>query len=160
MDRRLVVLKAFLDELGVSDSIDTIDDRKRVQKAIYLGQLSGLDLGYRFGWYIKGPYSTSLTKDYYALSEAVESGEQDFEAGKLPVTVKSSLQKIQPLMEVPENVPLTQEDWLELVSSLHYLRKIRLSDRDQALKILEHEKARLAPFTDRAEEKLVQVGLL
>src|SRR3712207_9330456 len=49
--------------------------RKRVQKAVYIGQLTGVDLGYRFSWYVKGPYSTALTRDYYDLAEDVNSGE-------------------------------------------------------------------------------------
>ena len=56
MEEKLVVLKLFLDELGIPDSIDTVDERKRIQKAAYLGQLSGVDLGYRYGWYKMGPY--------------------------------------------------------------------------------------------------------
>lgn len=60
MDSNLIALKLFLDDLGVSADIETIDDRKRVQKAVYLGQAAGADLGYRFGWYLLGPYSPSL----------------------------------------------------------------------------------------------------
>src|SRR5262245_45792463 len=120
MDQRLVVLKVFLDELGVSDSIDTVDDRKRVQKAIYLGQLSGLDLGYPFGWYVKGPYSTDLTKDYYSLAEAIASGDMDYAGKLLPEPLRARLQKVQPLMTVPDDIGLAQEDWLELVSSFHH----------------------------------------
>jgi uncharacterized protein YwgA len=160
MDQRLVVLKLFLDELGVSDSIDTVDDRKRVQKAIYLGQLSGLDLGYRFGWYLKGPYSTDLTKDYYSLAEAIASGDMDYAGKSLPEPLRARLQEVKPLMTVPDEIGLAQEDWLELVSSLHYLRKIQGRDREKALETLRRGKPRLVPFADRAEEKLVQVGLL
>jgi hypothetical protein len=42
----LAVLRLVLEELGV-------DLRKPydVQHAIYLAQLTGVDLGYRFGWY-------------------------------------------------------------------------------------------------------------
>jgi uncharacterized protein YwgA len=160
MDQRLVVLKLFLDELGVPDSINTVDDRKRVQKAVYLGQLSGLDLGYRFGWYLKGPYSTSLTKDYYSLADEIASEDRDYEGKSLPESVRSRLQKVEPLMTVPDEVGLAQEDWLELVSSFHYLRKIRRCDREQALETLRREKPRLVSFAGRAEEKLVQAGLL
>jgi hypothetical protein len=160
MDQRLVVLKAFLDELGVPDSIDTVDDRKRVQKAIYLGQLSGLDLGYRFGWYLKGPYSPALTKDYYSLAQAMDSDDADGAGKSLPGAIRDRLQRVQPLMTVPAEVGLPQEDWLELVSSFHFLRKIQGRDQSQSLELLRREKPRLAPFADRAEKALVQAGLL
>ena len=63
MEPRLIALRLYLDQLGVSSDIETVSDRKRVQKAVYLGQLSGVDFGYRFGWYLMGPYSTTLTED-------------------------------------------------------------------------------------------------
>ncbi len=48
MDNKEVALKLILDGVNIDCSIDTLDDRKRVQKAVYLAQLSGVDLGYRF----------------------------------------------------------------------------------------------------------------
>src|SRR5262245_31088985 len=75
MEAKLEVLRLFLNALDVPSAIDTVNERKRVQKAVYLGQLSEIDLGYRFGWYIMGPYSTSLTQDYYQLSEALATSE-------------------------------------------------------------------------------------
>lgn len=91
MDARLITLKLFLDELGIPDEIETIDDRKRVQKAVYLAQLTGVDLSYRFGWYLMGPYSPTLTKDYYSLAEAVASGDKDYESKQLQDVIKSRL---------------------------------------------------------------------
>ena len=74
MDGRLVVLNRFVEALGENADIENFEDRKRFQKAVYLGQVAGVDLGYRYGWYVKGPYSTDLTQDYYAMSEAVAGG--------------------------------------------------------------------------------------
>jgi hypothetical protein len=51
METRLVTLFLFLRELGVEPRIATVADRKGVQKAVYIGQLSGIDLGYRYSWY-------------------------------------------------------------------------------------------------------------
>ena len=116
MDRGQIALKLFLDELGIDFDITTIDDRKRVQKAVYLGQLSGVDFGYRFGWYIRGPYSTSLTNDYFPLAESLASGDDDWEGKTLKKSVKAKLAGIKPLMDPPEGVDLPQEDWLELVA--------------------------------------------
>ena len=67
MEMKLVLLKLFLDKLGISSEIDTFEKRKTIQKAVYLGQLTDVDLSYRFGWYLKGPYSPSLAEDYYPL---------------------------------------------------------------------------------------------
>lgn len=159
MDAKLIVLKLFLDILQIPADIETVDDRKRVQKAVYLGQLSGVDLGYRFGWYIMGPYSTALTKDYYSLAEALAAGDRDYEEQELQQPVLDCLQQILPILEVPKGVNLTQEDWLELVASLHFLRKIRKCSMAEAVDILKREKSRLAPFANKAEESLARISL-
>jgi hypothetical protein len=45
MSAKLATLKLFLNELGIDSNINTVDDRKRVQKAVYLGQIARVDLG-------------------------------------------------------------------------------------------------------------------
>src|SRR5260221_13158556 len=102
MDARLVVLKLFLDELGVPTEIDTLDDRKRVQKAVYLGQLASVDLSYRFSWYKMGPYSPALTSDYYGLAEAIASGDTDYQQKVLHTSIRRGLQRIRPLLTPPK----------------------------------------------------------
>lgn len=160
MDSSLVVLKLFLDELGIQDEIRTVDDRKRVQKAIYLGQLSGVDLGYRFSWYLMGPYSTSLTKDYYSLAEAIHSGETDYRDKELKDSIKKRLMKLADLMAVPMSVKLPQEDWLELVASLHFLLKVSQYSKTKAVEILKEKKLRLSKYIPHAEAALKRKGLL
>jgi len=160
MDSNLIALKLFLDELRVSSDIETIDDRKRVQKAIYLGQAAGADLGYRFGWYLMGPYSTSLTNDYFRLADAFLSGDKNYEGKVLTKTYRTALQKVRKILEVPQNVALQVEDWLELVSSIHFLRHIRKQTRDKALHTIKAEKPRLYRYANEAEKKLAAAKLL
>ncbi len=156
MENRLVALKLFLDALGVEPAIDTLDDRKRVQKGVYLGQaLGGLDLSYRFGWYLMGPYSPALTRDYYALNEAVESGEQLPAGARLRTR---HAQRLSQLGEVLRSKPeaLNESDWLELVGSLHYLIRVKGLDRDRASNEIRSSpsKSRLSPFLEDAYEAL------
>jgi uncharacterized protein YwgA len=160
MDRGQIALKLFLDELGIPLDIKTFDDRKRVQKAVYLGQLSGVDLGYRFGWYIRGPYSTRLTNDYFPLAESLASEDTDCEGKTLKKGVKEKLAKIRPLMNNPEDVDLPQEDWLELVASLDFLTRVSKLDEQEVLKVLEKEKSHVFGFVDQAKQALLSVGLL
>jgi uncharacterized protein YwgA len=160
MDNGLLVLKLVLDELNVPSAIENLDDRKRVQKAIYLAQLSGVDLGYRYGWYLKGPYSTSLTKDYFSLAEAEALGDRDWEGKRLRESVRDRLDTIRPLLTVPQNVTLGQEDWLELVASLHYLRTVRGIDQEGSLGVLSEEKPQLVQFAPAAQQALQSANLL
>jgi uncharacterized protein YwgA len=160
MDTGLIVLKLFLDELGIQDDIKTVDDRKRVQKAVYLGQLSGVDLGYRFSWYLMGPYSPALTRDYFSLAEAVGSGEKDYEDKELHGQIKKRLKKVKPLMNKPMSVKLSQENWLELVASLHYLLRVSKYSKKETLRTLEEKKPHLSKYLLNAEEALNKSSLL
>lgn len=152
MDTRLVVLKLFLDALNIPSEIKTVDDRKKVQKAIYLGQLTGVDLGYRFGWYLMGPYCPSLTKDYFELSDAMESGESDYEGHELLESIKSKLGAIQPLLSPPETLALPREDWLELISSYHFLKTISKKSESEVKQTFEEEKEHLVQHLDVAKD--------
>lgn len=160
MDRGQVALKLFLDELGIPFDIATIDDRKRVQKAVYLGQLTGVDLGYRFGWYIRGPYSTRLTNDYFPLAESLAAGDTDWEGKTLKKSVKEKLARIRPLIDPPEGVDLSQEDWLELVASLDFLLRVSKLDDQEALRVLKQEKNHVFAYVAQANQALLDAGLL
>lgn len=161
MDKRLIVLKLFLKELGVPSDIDTRDDRKRVQKAMYLAQaLSACDLGYRFGWYLMGPYSSQLTKDYYEFAAASSAGDNDFEKQVLRSDLRRKLDKITPLMQPPKEIAkkVSQEDWLELVASWHYLLNVSKYDEQKSQQIIEKEKNHVAPYLAYAKNALASLG--
>ena len=160
MDNRLIALKLVLDQLEIPLEIGTLDDRKRVQKAVYLGQRSGIELGYRFGWYLLGPYSTDLTRDYCALSAALDGGEGPT-GHVLRDEARQQLARVRPLMEVPEGVALPQEDWLELLASLHYLQAISGYSYQKSITAMTGtSKEPLLTFAPVAEKLLKQVGLV
>lgn len=155
-----VALKLVIDELGLSHDIRTRTQRKELQKGIYLGQLSGVDLGYRFNWYVLGPYSPSLTRDYYKLAEAIEAGEAEHEARVLRPEAAARLGRIKPLLDPPADVNLSRPDWLELVASVHYLLEQSAKDEAQARETMLKDKARLAPYFDIALARLRAEGVL
>ena len=160
MENKTLVLKLFLDGLGVASDISTVSDRKRVQKAVYLGQLGGVDLGYRFSWYVKGPYSTELTKDYYALADELASGSSDYKGREFLPSVRDAMKRTAPLMKVPRNVSLREEDWLELLASYHFLSKVSRQDRDTVRRTLMNEKPHVSSYADTAEKVLAGHGFL
>jgi uncharacterized protein YwgA len=154
-----IALKLFLDELGIPCDIDTLDDRKRVQKAVYLGQASGADLGYRFSWYLMGPYSPALTRDYYALAETIEFRKKEIEGRRLKKEVIEKLSSIKKILTPPTDISLTQESWLELLASYDYLKRVSRYSRQQALKVIRDQKTQLSPFVEKAEQALSDSGL-
>src|SRR5579885_2651935 len=159
MEPKQLALKLFLDELDVPSNIATVDDRKRVQKAVDLGQRAGADLGYRFGWYIMGPYSPGLTRDYYGLAEAILSGDSPPQGRVLHPKLRERLQKVKPLLDAPNGFASSQEDWLELVASLDYLRRVRRLGSTQARRALAEAKPHLSKWADLADQQLKSAGL-
>lgn len=158
MNARLKALKLVLSEMGIPDTIETVDDRKRVQKSVYIAQLSGLDLGYRFGWYLMGPYSPELTKDYYNLAEAVASDDHSYKDVDLLPGIKDRLHELKSLLAPPVDISLNQEQWLELVASYHYLRIASKQTDEEAKNTLLAQKPILAPFADQAKRELEKIA--
>jgi len=160
MEARLIALKLFLDELNLDCDISTVQDRKRFQKAVFLGQMAGAEMGYRYGWYLMGPYSPALTRDYYELSEALSVDDEDVEKYSLNSSVKSLLERIKPLFSVPPSVNLAVEDWLELLSSILYLEKVSELDDDTMREKIKTEKPALVDHIEKGSETLESLNLL
>ncbi|MBA4311785.1 MAG: hypothetical protein C0417_04050 [Chlorobiaceae bacterium] len=162
MDANLIALKLFLDELNVQSDIDTLDKRKTVQKAVYLGQLSGVNLGYTFSWYLMGPYSIPLSKDYYALEDSLSSKHNgSYKSKELIPPIKKKLARIKPLLNMPTNVALSnQVDWLELVSSVHFLHYVSQLSWAEVTSVIKREKKHVAPYIEEAKAELRKLNLI
>lgn len=120
MHRRAAVVAAMLKELGVPMSIEKMEDRIAMQKAIYLAQVSGADLGYRFNWYVRGPYCPDLARDYYAAMESPDGYASLTAAQCLKDLVAKAKEAID---KKPEDTSLAA--WLEAIASLDFLLRIR-----------------------------------
>jgi hypothetical protein len=160
MDGRLIVLQRFIEALGEPTDISSIDSRKRFQKAVYLGQLSGVDLGYRYSWYVHGPYSTALTKDYYSLSSALAADEKPPSEKKLKPAIVEKLKSVRELLKVPASVGLDEPSWYELLASWHYLLKISKQAPNAARDTMVRTKPHLVDHVPYADRLLKQHGLL
>jgi uncharacterized protein YwgA len=145
MEPRLQVLSLFLSALGEEQSIASLDDRLRLQKAVYLGQALGVDLGYRYSWYVKGPYCPSLTQDYYKLNEV--AGAVGPEIGLRP-DVLEKLTEARVFLEKPEHVNLGKPQWYELLASLHYLRYVSKQPDENIRKTISENKEHLVFWVD------------
>ncbi len=88
------------------------------------------------------------------------SGDQDYEGKKLEKSIEKKLKKIIPLLKPKPNVPLAQEDWLELVSSVHFLREVQGLSLKDSFATLKTEKQHLAKYSEEAESALRKFSLL
>lgn len=125
MEKQRILLKLILDKMDLGDlNLQSFQNRLKYQKKIYLLQLFGLDLGYRYNWHIHGPYCPSLTSDLFTLKEEVEvEKERDYENYKLKENFKRKTDQVKKLWrKKPDSV--NDALWVELLASLHYLKHI------------------------------------
>ena len=92
------------------------EDRLEVQKIPYLAQEYGIDLGYDFKWYLKGPYSKQVTHDGYQIYELLKNGQQ------VPHGETTDEQKLKEFREIITPF-MNDSTWLEIAGSLLYLKK-------------------------------------
>lgn len=125
MNQTRISLKLILEKAGIENiSLDSFSQRFNIQKKIYLSQLMGLDLGYRFGWYLRGPYCTDLTSDAFTLRDEVRGGETDYQGRHLTTEAGQLVEKAKQLWAAPTGLSVPTDQWLELLASIHYLKHI------------------------------------
>jgi len=93
-------------------NMNSFSDRLLLQKKVYLLEEMGLNLGYNFRKYIRGPYSSKLAADGYKM-EVGKIGSRD---GNIS---KELLEKLEILGKNHESDPL----WFELLASVLFLIK-------------------------------------
>ena len=78
-------------------SKESFEDRLICQKKIYLLQSLGTDLGYTYNWYVRGPYSPSLTNYVYNNLEVLSSN--DFSGYSLSSSAENNIDMVNSLLE-------------------------------------------------------------
>lgn len=119
MDRQQIGVKLTVDGLGLPFEITTFEDRLIMQKAVYLAQAAGVNLGYYYQWYLYGPYSPSLTRDEYAIAADISAGLDESEGWNLDDISSQRLERIRDIFAEPDRDKLAQK--LELLASVHFL---------------------------------------
>jgi uncharacterized protein YwgA len=111
---------------AVPISVDSFHDRLSVQKAVYLLEQAGIDLGYPFNWYVRGPYSRYVASDLYALIESDTSGE--LKKYKLTDPTREKIRKVSNLWTTRPDGKTKRAQWLELLASVLFLIRTRQAD--------------------------------
>ena len=117
---RILILGGVLKRIGnfLPESFEkAFDSRLIFQKTIYLLQAFGLHFGYRFSWYVSGPYSTNLTRDGYELIGSFK------EAPNVTFTKASSEEKFNDFLSFLGDRK-NDANWLETLASIHFLRRV------------------------------------
>ncbi len=86
-----VLLKCVMDLLNLPTDLTSFSDRLCLQKYVYLAQICGVDLGYRFSWYLRGPYCTALTSDAFQLRDDEKLAPEFFSKYHLSAEIHNSV---------------------------------------------------------------------
>jgi hypothetical protein len=135
MDRQQVGLKLTMDALGFERlfALKDFKDRLILQKAVYLTQAAGLQLGYHFNWYLRGPYSPGLTKDAFAMANELAQKQDDAKDWNLDAESVQRLTRIKPLFEKTPEPDLPKR--LELLASILFLLKEKRATSTEPAKL-------------------------
>jgi hypothetical protein len=119
MNRQQIALKLILDELGLDFSVRSFQDRLILQKASYLAQAAGVNLGYYFSWYLYGPYCSALASDAFSISDELDADSDESKGWHLDESTSAKLTRVRALVEGPG--PEESAKRLELLASVHFL---------------------------------------
>lgn len=105
-------------ELGISN--ETFESRLISQKKIYILQKLGTDLGYDYNWYVRGPYSPSLTNYIYNNIDVLSA--TDFSNFVLSQEAQKNIDLVNSLLDDGANLNLSPSSLYELFASLLYIQ--------------------------------------
>ncbi len=106
-------------------NLGSFAQRLLLQKRVFLASMFGINLGFGHSWYIRGPYSPTLTRDAYAIEEARVKGSAATLA--LPDVLARRLDDIRSIFGASWDNPQR----MELLASMCYLaRTFRTSDAE------------------------------
>ena len=161
MDRQQIGLKLTLDAIGLPARLDSFSDRLVLQKSLYLSQVAGVQLGYNFNWYLRGPYSPALTRDAFTIVEELNQGLDESPGWKLDDSSQQRLAKVRQLIgHIPaDELPAR----LELLASVGFLLPTRTAQGKTSRQLreilLRYGKTYSVEQIDNAIEELKQHGL-
>lgn len=112
---------------GYEFSMDEFDDRMRLQKTVYLLQAFGINRGYQFGWYLRGPYCSLAAMDGFDL-RGVYSEIPD---GRTVFTTQKANEAFDRFCSFVRD---KNTAYLEIAASIHHLRQSGTGGSDDRIK--------------------------
>lgn len=123
MDRQQILLAKSLEAAQAPLDVSTFNDRLILQKTVYLLQSAGIHIGYRFRWYLRGPYSPDMTAGAFGIVNEGEYGKKELQGWKLDEASVERAVKLRPLLHQPGEEKSETVRRLELLASVLFLVK-------------------------------------
>lgn len=87
-------LANLLKRLYKDFDVSRFEDRLKVQKFVYILQNRGIKLGYKFNFYLYGPYSTDLVRTAFGIQDYGSKGSAKFANPDVEKNFKGIITKI------------------------------------------------------------------
>jgi uncharacterized protein YwgA len=151
--------KILTEATGEEDFFSSFDSsyerRVTAQKIIYLlTSRFGAKFPWKFSWYIAGPYSPSLAREFYAIAEELESVKEAARQVEFRPEMKERISRVRSLMNYDySKTGLTLAEWLELLASVDYIsnwRSIDLCSREELVRWVKRSKPKFS------EEQIIE----
>ena len=120
MNRNQISLSLVLGASEVPISVQDFGSRLMVQKAIYLLQQAGIEMGYPYSWYIRGPYSSRLADDLFYVADLEKDEAEELKAYTLGEKTRAIVERVKNLL-APDKGARERAKHLELVASVLFL---------------------------------------
>jgi uncharacterized protein YwgA len=113
-------LASIFSQVDKEFSMKKFDDKLQVQKIVYLLQEYGVDLGYNYEWYIRGPYCKQVSVDAHIVLETDVMPQP-------PEQVHLNADQIKQFNTIL-SAHFNNATWLEIAASIVYLKKQHYSN--------------------------------
>ena len=136
--------------------MNDFDGRLRFQKTIQLLQSFGIDLGYHYNWYLRGPYCPDLTKDGFRLNSVIQNI-PDIHLGFRYAEDHKHYTDFKEFIKDKKNDP----DLLEIASSICFLRNEVGANKKDTLRLTEGKMERFTmDVCERTWDELERYGVV
>jgi uncharacterized protein YwgA len=139
-DARGAILDLILGRLGLRPTIETFDERKTIQKVVFIVQRAGIPVGYSYRWHISGPYSSELARVYYSIATNPDGYAQQAAGLVLKPEIEKGLQAVRDAL----GNEIKDPELLEALASALYLRTRDLATLTKVKPKIPHDKWQLA----------------
>jgi uncharacterized protein YwgA len=161
MNRNQILLSLVLDAADVPVRVDDFDHRLMLQKAVYLLQQGGVEFGYPYSWYIRGPYSSRLADDVFAIAGVGADEKAQLKSYALGEKTRAVVEKVKSLLATTDAGLPRPRHWELLASVLFLVRtgQAPADDAERLSQILKINKKQFEPSdAERAVAHLRQNG--
>lgn len=138
MDFEEINLKLYLDYMGIQHDNYSLENRIRVQKAVFIGQCAGIEMLFHYEWGNHGPCSRDLIPVHYRFNRHYNNNERDYEKYSLKSTVSNRISEFKSILIPPKDFEGKDYEWMELIASILFLMS-KYYDEDRVRKLFKNK---------------------